>query len=282
MAPLTQLLSGQRGIVVGVANARSLAWGIAAAAHRHGAELAITHQSPRFAARTAELAASVGAWTAPLDVTDDAQVSELAAAAQNHWGTVDFVVHAVASAQREDLKGAFVGTSRVGFALAHDVSVYSLVALARALGPLMRRPGGGAFLALTYLGAERTVPHYNVMGVAKAGLQAAVRYLAHDLGPQGVRVNALSAGPVKTLSAAGVRGMANMLSHVAAHAPLRRNVSLEEVGDAAVCLLSPLMRATTGEVVHVDGGYHSMGAPAHLDGGVAPPASDASSSGASS
>ena len=262
VAGMTKLLSGQRGLIVGVANARSLAWGIAAAAHHHGAELAITHQSPRFAARTADLCASVHAWTAPLDVASDQQMAELTQAVSERWGTLDFVVHAVASAQRQDLGGAFMHTSRAGFAHAHDVSVFSLVALARAMGPMMRREGGGAMLTLSYLGAERTVPFYNVMGVAKAGLQAAVRYLAHDLGPQGVRVNALSAGPIKTLSAAGVQGMQGMLSHVAAHAPLRRNTSLEEVGDAAVCLLSPMMRGTTGEVVHVDGGYHSMAAPA--------------------
>jgi enoyl-[acyl-carrier protein] reductase I len=248
---------------VGVANARSLATAIARACRREGAELALTFQNERLEPSVRALAGELGATIVePCDVTRDEQVTALATRVEAAWVRLDFLVHAVATARREELEGAFLDTTRDGFAMALDVSVYSLVALARAFAPLLERgEGAPSILTLSYLGGERVVPNYNVMGVAKAALDASVRYLAADLGPRGVRVNALSPGPLRTLSAAGIRGLRTMLSLVESAAPLRRNVSTDEVGDAALFALSPLGRAMTGEVVHVDAGFGIMATP---------------------
>lgn len=256
------LLEGKLGLVVGVANKRSLAWGIAQAAAREGARLALTFQNERLEANVRELAAQLREPVLlPCDVASDASLDALADPVRETFGGLDFVVHSVAWAQREDLDGPYLGTSREGYHLAQDVSAYSLTALAQRVAPLLEARGGGSLLTLSYLGGERVVPHYNVMGVAKAALEMSVRYLAADLGPRGIRVNAISAGPVKTLAAAGVHGLSRMLEFHRAHAPLRRNTEPAEVGDAAVFLLSPLSRGVTGEVLHVDGGFHALALP---------------------
>jgi enoyl-[acyl-carrier protein] reductase I len=255
------LLSGKRGVVVGVANERSLAFAIARSARDEGASVAVTYQNERFGRRVVPLAEQLGAaWTAACDVTADAEIAALAAQVERTWGTLDFLVHSVAHAERAELEGAFVDTSRSGFAAAMDVSVYSLVALCQKLRPYFA-PGGASVLTLSYYGSRKVLPGYNVMGVAKAALESSVRYLAADLGPQGVRVNALSPGPVKTLSAAGIRGLRTLIGRAAEQAPLRRTVSAAEVGRAALFLLSDLGVATTGEVVHVDAGFHATGSP---------------------
>jgi enoyl-[acyl-carrier protein] reductase I len=230
------LLTGLRGLVVGVANQRSLATAIARACRREGATLALTYQGDRFEEAVRSVGTELGAeLVRPCDVTREDQLHALADTLSRSWGRLDFLVHAVAHARREDLVGSFLETSRDGFAEALDVSVYSLVALARYLAPLLERgEGAPSILTLSYLGSARVVPNYNVMGVAKAALEASVRYLAADLGPRGVRVNALSPGPVRTLSAAGVRGLRTMLGVVESTAPLRRNVTAEDVGEAAL------------------------------------------------
>jgi enoyl-[acyl-carrier protein] reductase I len=254
------LLDGKRGLVLGIANKRSLAWGIAQAVHREGARLAVTYQGERLEENVRALAQGLrDPLVLPCDVAKDEDVARLAAAVKDGLGGLDFVVHAVAFALREELDGEFLRTSREGYRLAQDVSSYSLTALARETAPLME--GGGSIVTLSYLGGERVVPHYNVMGVAKAALEMSVRYLAADLGPRGIRVNAISAGPVKTLAASGVHGLSRMLEYHRSHAPLRKNTEQEEVGDAALFLLSPLSRGITGEVIHVDGGFHVMGIP---------------------
>jgi enoyl-[acyl-carrier protein] reductase I len=261
------LLSGRRGLILGIANERSLAHGIARAARREGAALALTYQNERLRGSVEALAGSLEAeLVLPCDLTRDEEVTRLRDALAGRWGRLDFLVHAVAGARREELDGRFVDTSRDGFAMALDVSVYSLVAAVRALEPLLREGEAPSVLTLTYLGAERAVPHYNVMGVAKAALEATVRYLARDLGPAGIRVNALSPGPIRTLSAAGVKGMRKMLAQVERDAPLRRNVTIDDVGDAALVALSALGRGVTGEIVHVDAGYHCIGAPGLEEG----------------
>jgi enoyl-[acyl-carrier protein] reductase I len=253
------LLEGKRGLVLGIANKRSLAWGIAQSASREGARLAVTYQGERLEENVRDLAqALVDPLILPCDVARDADLGELAESVKRGFGSLDFVVHAVAYALREELDGEFLNTSREGYRIAQDVSAYSLTALARAVTPLME-PGGGSIVTLTYLGGERVVPHYNVMGVAKAALEMSVRYLASDLGPRGIRVNAISAGPVKTIAASGVHGLSKMLEYHRTHAPLRKNTEQEEVGDAALFLVSPLSRGITGEVIHVDGGFHVMG-----------------------
>jgi enoyl-[acyl-carrier protein] reductase I len=258
------VLAGRKGVILGVANERSLAWGIAQAAHREGAQLALTYGAPVLEKRLKPLAAQVGAEIVlPCDVQDDNQLDALFSTVEAAWGEIDFVVHAVAFADRDELRGAFLDTSREGFRLALDVSAYSLVAVARRAARLMRE--GGSVLTLSYLGSERTVPHYNVMGVAKAALEASVRYLAADLGPRGIRVNALSAGPVRTLAAAGVGGFHAVLDWYAANAPLRRITTQGEVGDAALLLLSEWGRGITGEVLYVDAGYHSVGVPPTIE-----------------
>ncbi len=253
------LLEGQTGLVVGVANKRSLAWGVARAAAREGARLVLTYQNERLRENVEELAATLDrSVLAPCDVTRDEDLEALAETLAREVESLDFLVHAVAYALREELEGAFMATSRRGWALAHDVSAYSLVALVRAVHPLLKKPGGSV-VTLTFEGARRVFPNYNVMGAAKASLEASVRYLASDLGPEGVRVNAISAGPVRTLAASGVRGFVGFLQGYRERAPLRRNIEAAEVGDAAVFLLSPWARGITGEILHVDGGYHLTG-----------------------
>jgi enoyl-[acyl-carrier protein] reductase I len=254
------LLEGKLGVVLGVANRRSLAWGIAEAAAREGARLALTYQGERLESNVRELAATLGSRTLvlPCDVTRDEELDALAEGLRREFGALDFLVHAVAFARREELDGRFVETSRAGYLLAQDVSAYSLTAAARRLAPLMEGRQG-AILTLSYLGGERVVPNYNVMGVAKAALEMSVRYLAADLGPRGVRVNAISAGPVRTLAASGVHGLSKMLEYHRSYAPLRKNTDQDEVADAALFLLSHLSRGVTGEVLHVDNGFHVLG-----------------------
>jgi len=252
------LLEGKKGLILGVANKRSIAWAIARATAREGARLALTFQGERLEENVRELAAELAdPLILPCDVTRDEDLDALAASVQKDFGRLDFVVHAVAFALREELDGEFLGTSREGYRLAQDISSYSLTALARRTAPLME--GGGSIVTLSYLGGERVVPHYNVMGVAKAALEMSVRYLAADLGPRNIRVNAISAGPIKTLAASGVKGISKMLQYHEQHAPMRRNTDQREVGDAALFLLSDLSRGVTGEVIHVDGGFHVMG-----------------------
>ncbi len=252
------LLSGKRGLVVGVANKRSLAWGIAQSAAREGARLALTYQGERLEENVRKLATELeNPVILPLDVTKEEELDALAPALSGELGGLDFCVHAVAFALREELDGEFLATSREGYRIAQDVSAYSLTALARRVTPLMS--GGGSLLTLTYLGGERVVPNYNVMGVAKAALEMSVRYLACDLGPRGIRVNAISAGPIKTLASSGVHGISRMLEHHRTYAPLRRNTDQAEVGDAAAFLLSDLARGITGEIIYVDSGYHVLG-----------------------
>ncbi len=252
------LLEGKRGLVLGIANKRSIAWGIAQAAQREGARLAVTYQGERLLENVQELSQQLrDPLVLPCDVAKDEDLKTLAESVRTEFGTLDFVVHAVAYALRDELDGEFVNTSREGYRLAQDISSYSLTALARETAPLMS--GGGSIVTLSYLGGERVVPHYNVMGVAKAALEMSVRYLASDLGPKGIRVNAVSAGPIKTIAASGVHGLSKMLEYHRTHAPLRRNTDQDEVGDAALFLISPLSRGVTGEVIHVDGGFHVMG-----------------------
>jgi enoyl-[acyl-carrier protein] reductase I len=253
-------LSGKLGLVVGVANRRSISWAIAQAAAAAGARLALTYPSERLEENVRELAAKLdNAVVLPCDVTDDGQIAELASALDNEFGGLDFLVHGAAFAPKPELDNPFIQTSREGFRVALDVSAYSLVALSRAVGPLMDKRGGGSILTLTYLGSQRVFPSYNVMGVAKAALEASVRYLAADLGPKNIRVNAISAGPIKTLAASGISGFSNILQVYRDRAPLRRNVELAEVADAAVFLLGSGSRAITGEVMMVDAGFHGIG-----------------------
>ena len=253
-------LAGKRAFIVGVATERSIAWGIAQAMHREGAELAFSYVNDKMKERVEPLAHSLGSrLTMPLDVTIDAHSDAAFELLRREWGHLDILVHAVAYAPREALTGSFLqATSRESFRVAHEVSSYSLTALAQRAHPLMagRR---GALLTLTYLGAVCSIPGYNVMGLAKASLEANVRFLAADLGPQGVRVNAISAGPIKTLAAAGIPGFRKMLSHVAEIAPLRRNVTLEDVGNAAAFLCSDLAAGITGEILYVDSGFRTVG-----------------------
>jgi enoyl-[acyl-carrier protein] reductase I len=253
-------LAGKRALIVGVATDRSIAWGIAQAMQREGAELAFSYANDRLKERVEPLAASVGSrLTMPLDVTSDEQIDAAFAQLQREWGHLDALVHAVAYAPREALTGGFVdSTSREASRIAHDVSSYSLTALARASRPLMQ-DRAGALLTLTYLGSIRSIPNYNVMGLAKASLEANVRFLAADLGPLGIRVNGISAGPVKTLAAAGITGFRRMLNRVAEVAPLRRNVTLENVGNAAAFLCSDLAAGITGEILYVDSGFSTVG-----------------------
>jgi enoyl-[acyl-carrier protein] reductase I len=253
-------LSGKHGLIVGVANKRSISWAIAQAAAAAGARLALTYPSERLEENVRELASQLDqALVAPCDVANDQQIADLAATLDREFGGLDFLVHGAAFAPGAELSNPFVETSREGFRIALDVSVYSLVALARAAAPLMEKRGGGSILTLTFLGSQRVFPNYNVMGVAKAALEASVRYLAADLGPRAIRVNAVSAGPIKTLAAAGISGFSGILQVYRDRAPLRRNVELAEVADAALFLLGPQSRAVTGEVVMVDSGFHITG-----------------------
>jgi len=253
-------LSGKRALIVGVATDRSIAWGIAQAMHREGAELAFSYQNERLKERVEPLAASLGSpLTLPLDVAADDQIDAAFGRLQREWGTLDIVIHAVAFAPREAITGSFVeNTTREAFRIAHDVSSYSFTALARGALPLMQGRAG-ALLTLSYLGAVRSIPSYNVMGLAKASLEANVRFLAADLGPRGIRVNGVSAGPIKTLAAAGIAGFRKMLGQVAELAPLRRNVTPEDVGNAAAFLCSDLAAGITGEILYVDSGFNTVG-----------------------
>ncbi len=255
-----KLLEGKKALVFGVANHRSIAWGIAKTFHEHGAEVGLSYGIPQLEKRVRPLADEIGATFVEMcDVSSDEAITAVFAKAADHFGAVDILVHAIGYALQEDLEGRFVSTSREGFRIALDISAYSLVALTRAALPLM--PHGGSVLTLTYYGAEKVVPHYNVMGVAKAALEASTRYLAADLGPQGIRVNAISAGPIKTLAAAGIAGFRKMLGYVGERAPLRRNVDQNEVAQSALWLCSDLGSGITGEVVYVDAGYHILGMP---------------------
>jgi enoyl-[acyl-carrier protein] reductase I len=253
-------MTGKRTLIVGVATERSIAWGIAQAMHREGAELAFTYANDKLKERVEPLAHSLGSQLVmPLDVTSDEQIDACFATLQREWGHLDALVHAVAYAPREALAGGFVeSTSREAFRVAHDISSYSLTALARGAAPLMAGRSG-AILTLSYLGAVRSIPSYNVMGLAKASLEANVRFLAADLGPRGIRVNGISAGPIKTLAAAGIAGFRKMLARVAEVAPLRRNVTLEDVGNAAAFLCSDLAAGITAEILYVDSGFSTVG-----------------------
>ncbi|MEM7164655.1 MAG: enoyl-ACP reductase [Planctomycetota bacterium] len=255
---IVDALSGRKGLVLGVANNRSIAWGIAQSLRDSGAELGFTYQGDKLKGRVEPLAEELGVkLLLPCDVTNPDEVETLFARVKDEWGKLDFLVHSLAFAPKEELEGQYLKTSRNGFLMAHDISAYSLTALAQQALPLMS--DGGSIVALTYLGGERVVPGYNVMGVAKASLEMSVQYLAHDLGPQGVRVNAISAGPVNTLAARGVSGFTKMMDIVGDRAPLKRNVTLEEIGCTASFLISPLSSGITGEVIHVDAGFHVLG-----------------------
>jgi enoyl-[acyl-carrier protein] reductase I len=254
------MLEGKTGIVFGVANKRSIAWAIAQSLANEGMRLAFTYQGERLKENVADLTAAMpGSLLVPCDVTNDAEIDAVYAAVDREFGKLDALLHSVAFAPKDDLENDFVKTSREGFKLAHDISAYSLVALTRGALPLLEKAGGGAVLALTYYGAQKAVEGYNLMGVAKASLEASVRYLAANLGPQNIRVNALSAGPVNTLAARGIKGFTTMLKHHAERAPLRRNVDLDEIASAGLFLLSPMSTAITGEVMFVDCGYNIVG-----------------------
>jgi enoyl-[acyl-carrier protein] reductase I len=253
-------LSGTYGLILGVANKRSICWAIAQAAAAAGARLALTYPSERLEENVRELAAKLeNPLVVPCDVTSDQQIADLAATLDREFGGLDFFLHGAGFAPPPELSNPFVQTSREGFRIALDVSAYSLIGLTRAIVPLMEKRGGGSVLTLTYLGSERVFTNYNVMGVAKAALEAAVRYLAANLGPQNIRVNAISAGPIKTLAASGISGFSNILQVYRDRAPLRRNVELSEVADAALFLMSPAGRAVTGEILMVDAGFHVIG-----------------------
>lgn len=252
------LLEGRKGLIVGVANKRSIAWSIAAALHREGARLAFNYQGERLEENVRSLAGELdGSVVFPCDVTRDDEIDALFAQVKGEFGRLDILVHCVAFARKEDLEGEFLATSRDGFKMAMDVSAFSLTALAQRAAPLMEE--GGSILALTYLGADKVVPGYNVMGVAKAALESSIRYLAQDLGKRNIRVNGISSGPISTLAARGVPGFTKMLQIVRERSPLPRNTEPAEVGDAALFLCSPLARGITGEVIFVDNGYHIMG-----------------------
>ncbi|GAB4393809.1 MAG: enoyl-ACP reductase FabI [Kiloniellaceae bacterium] len=252
------LMAGKRGLVMGVANDRSIAWGIAKAAHDQGAELAFTYQGEALEKRVRPLAQSVGAENViPCDVTDDASIDAVFNQLEKSWGKLDFLVHAIAYADKEELKGKYLATSRDNFLRSLDISCYSLTAVSQRAVPLMK--DGGSIVTLTYYGAERVMPHYNVMGVAKAALEASVRYLAADLGDQRIRVNAISAGPIKTLAASGIGDFRHILKWNELNSPLHQNVTIDQVGGAGLYLLSDLSGGVTGEVHHVDSGYHVVG-----------------------
>ncbi|MBU91298.1 MAG: enoyl-[acyl-carrier-protein] reductase FabI [Acidobacteria bacterium] len=248
------ILAGKKGLVVGVANERSIAWGLARRAASAGAELAFTYQGEALLKRVQPLAESVGSnLLVPMDVTDEAQVDAAFDAVGKAFGSLDFLVHSIAFAGREDLKGRTLDTSRDGFLMAMEISVYSLLHLVRKVEPMMNE--GGSIVTMTYYGSMKTVPNYNVMGIAKASLEASVRYLAGDLGEKNIRINAISAGPIKTLAASGVSGLRSMFSQLAERSPLRRNVDIDDVGSAGLYLLSELSKGVTGEVHYVDAGF---------------------------
>jgi len=254
----TELLAGKRALIFGVANERSIAWGIAEALHSAGARLGFTYLGEALEKRVRPLAEGIGAdLIVPCDVTKEDEIKATFQKAAEVWGGLDILIHAVAFANREDLEGRFVDTSRAGFLTALEISAYSLVALAREAEPLMQ--DGGSIVTLTYYGSEKVVPNYNVMGVAKAALESSVRYLANDLGPKGIRVNAISAGPIKTLAASGIRGFRGILGVAEERAPLRRNVTQREVGNTALYLCSEWGAGVTGETLYVDAGLNILG-----------------------
>ena len=255
------IMAGKRGLVMGVANDHSIAWGIASMLHRHGAQLAFTYQGQAFKDRVTPLAASVGSGIVlPCDVEDEASLVSLFDTLGREWGKLDFLVHAIAYSDKEELKGLYVDTTRGNFSRSMVISCYSFTEVVRLARPLMR--GGGAAITLSYSGAERVMPNYNVMGVAKAALEASVRYLAYDLGPENIRINAISAGPMRTLAGSAVGSARYVYKFSRDHSPLKRNVQLEDVGGAGLYLLSDLSAGVTGEVHHVDAGYHVVGMPA--------------------
>lgn len=255
------MLDGKRGLVMGVANERSIAWGIARALHQAGAELAFTYQGEAFGKRLEPLAQSVGSdFMVDVDVTDDASLDVAFDQLAARWPTIDFVIHAIAFSDKSELTGRILNTSRANFKNSMDVSAYSFIEVARRAHPLMIE-NGGTLITLTYQGSNRVVPNYNVMGVAKAALEAATRYLANDLGPEGIRVNAISPGPMKTLAGAAIGGARKTYKHTDQNAPLRANATLEAVGGTAVYLVSDASACTTGEIIRVDGGFHVLGMP---------------------
>jgi enoyl-[acyl-carrier protein] reductase I len=253
------LLAGKLGIVFGVANKRSIAWAIAQAWHKAGARLAFTYQGERLKENVEELVGTFGADTLlmPCDVTKDEDIATVFKTVGEKFGKLDLLLHSVAFAPKEALEGEFINTTREAYRVAHDISAYSLVALARGAAPLMTE--GGSIVAMTYYGAEKVVPHYNVMGVAKASLEASTRYLAYDLGPKKIRVNCISAGPVQTLAARGISGFSSMMKHYEEHAPLKRSCTTDELGATGVFLASEGAASITGQVIYVDGGYQIMG-----------------------
>ncbi len=253
-------LQGKRALITGIASERSIASGIAEAMHREGAELAFTYQNEKLKSRVEKAAQEYGSGIViPLDVAEDAQIDACFAELGKHWDSLDILIHAIAFAPREAITGQFLdGLTRENFAIAHDVSAYSLAAMSKAARPMMAGRNG-SILTLTYLGAERALAGYNLMGVAKASLESTVRYLAHNLGPEGTRVNAISAGPIKTLAAAGIAGFRKILGHVEHNAPLRRTVTIEDVGNVAAFLSSDLAAGVTGEITYVDAGYNILG-----------------------
>ena len=258
---MSDTLKGKRGLIMGVANDRSIAWGIAKAMHEAGAELAFTYQGEAFGKRLEPLAGSLGSdFMVDVDVTDDASLDAAFEQLAGRWPTIDFLVHAIAYSDKSELTGRFLDTTRANFKHSLDVSAYSFIEVARRAHPLMK-DNGGTLLTLTYQGSNRVVPNYNVMGVAKAALESATRYLANDLGPEGIRVNAISPGPMKTLAGAAIGGARKTFKHTALNAPLRSNATLEAVGGTAVYLASDAGAFTTGEVIRVDGGYHILGMP---------------------
>jgi enoyl-[acyl-carrier protein] reductase I len=258
MAPANGLMSGKKGLIVGVANNRSIAFGIAKACADQGAEIALTYQGEAFKKRVEPLAAELGALVAGhCDVTDIASLDSVFAFVEKSWGRLDFLVHAVAFSDKDELTGRYVETTRDNFLRTMDISVYSLTGMAKRAEPLMK--DGGSILTLTYYGAEKVMPHYNVMGVAKAALEASVRYLAVDLGGSNIRVNAISAGPIKTLAASGIGDFRYILRWNEYNSPLKRTVTPEEVGDSGLYFLSDMSRGVTGEIHHVDSGYHVVG-----------------------
>ncbi|WP_417319323.1 enoyl-ACP reductase FabI [Emcibacter sp.] len=252
------LLSGKKGLIMGVANNRSIAWGIASKAHEQGAELAFTYQGEALEKRVRPLAESVGSdIILPCDVTDEASIDEVFKTLEKKWGKLDFLVHAIAYSDKEELTGRYVDTSRENFTRSLDISCYSFTAVAQRAEKMMN--DGGSMVTLSYYGAEKVLPHYNVMGVAKAALEASVRYMARDLGPKNIRVNSISAGPIKTLAASGIGDFRFILKWNEYNSPMGRNVTIEEVGNSGLYLLSDLSSGVTGENLHVDSGYHVMG-----------------------
>jgi len=253
------LLEGKRALVQGVLNRFSLCWGIAEAMARQGAELCLTYQNDRAREGVEECAATLpGAFTLPLDLQQDGQIAAVAQAVGERWGRLDALVVGAAYARRDELEGEFLAVSREGFHLALDVSCYGLIAMTRACRPMLRAAGGGSVLTLTYIASERVVPNYNIMAVAKAALECSVRYLANDLGPENIRVNAISAGPVRTAAASGVKGVGGLIGEVAERSPLRRKTDRTQVGDVAAFLASDLARSVTGEILFADNGFHIL------------------------